>query len=354
MVAPAGGVTSPLRVEHPSREQRVARGKTARAAVPRRWQAELRLEGRPAPLALLEEQDRDRIPELVPVRYGRMIESPFSFYRGAAVVMASDLSRTASSGLYAQLCGDAHLANFGMFGTPERNHVFDTTDFDETLPGPWEWDVKRLTTSFEIAGRAKGVAADDRRAILLAVVGSYRTGMLEFAARKNLEVWYARLDIDAETPELSPRQVKKKRKVAAKALTRDSEHAYERLTLSVGAQRRIVSHPPIVVPMGELYGDGRDRAEFERAVHHMYRQYRASLPNDRRALLERFRMVDIARKVSASGAWARAAGSRYSKASIGTTRSSCRSNKPNPPSSSASSGAADMPTAASASSRGSA
>jgi uncharacterized protein (DUF2252 family) len=233
-----------------------------------------------------------------------MMETPFAFYRGAAVIMAHDLSRAPRSGLRTQLCGDAHLANFGMFGTPERNHVFDANDFDETLPGPWEWDVKRLATSFEIAGRADGFSADQRHAILLELVRSYRTAMGGFATQNNLDVWYARLDIDKAMPEyeaqLPINDLKKKRKAVQKALTRDSEHAFERLTHTVNGEPRIVSHPPIVVPVDELYR-GEERGTFEDAVRQMFRQYRASLPNDRRALLEQFRLVDIARKVVGVG-----------------------------------------------------
>jgi uncharacterized protein (DUF2252 family) len=301
---PIGALPVPHRIEHPTREQRVALGKAARARVPRSRQAELPLDGRADPLALIEEQVRERIPELIPVRYGRMMDSPFAFYRGAAVIMASDLSRTPRSGLRAQLCGDMHLANFGMFGTPERNHIFDVTDFDETLAGPWEWDLKRLAASFEIAGRADGFSAGDRHTIVLEVSRAYRKGMIDFAAQTNLDVWYARLDIDAAMAEyethLRGRELKRKRKAVAKALTRDSEHAFERLTRLAGSERRVVSHPPVVVPMDELYG-GAERKRFENAVREMFRQYRASLPSDLRALVEQFRLVDIARKVVGVG-----------------------------------------------------
>jgi uncharacterized protein (DUF2252 family) len=291
-------------VEHPSREQRVALGKAARAVVPRSRHAELDLQARPDPISLIEEQMVDRIPELVPVRYGRMLQSPFAFFRGAAVVMASDLSHTPSSGLRAQLCGDAHLANFGMFATPERNHVFDTTDFDETLPGPWEWDVKRLAASLEIAGRANGFPAAARHAIVLDAVRSYRGAMIDFAAETNLDVWYARLDIDTAMDEyereLTRPELKKKRKAVAKARSRDSEHAFERLTRLAHGQRRIVSEPPLVVPIDELFGVA-ERKRLEHTIRTMFRQYRASLPNHRRALVEQYRFVDLARKVVGVG-----------------------------------------------------
>jgi uncharacterized protein (DUF2252 family) len=297
--------TTPLvKVQHPTRERRVAVGKAARAAIPRSRHAELDLTARPDPLALLAEQASDRIPELVPVRYGRMLESPFAFYRGSALVMASDLSRTPSSGLRAQLCGDAHLANFGMFGTPERNHVFDANDFDETLPGPWEWDVKRLAVSFEIAGRDDGFDPDDRNAVVLEVARAYRTGMRDFAAQTNLDVWYAHLDVDTAMDEyereLTRSELKKKRQAVTRARARDSEHAFARMTRPVHGRARIASNPPLVVPIDELL-PRTERHTFEDAIRGMYRTYRASLPNDRRTLLEQFRLVDFARKVVGVG-----------------------------------------------------
>jgi uncharacterized protein (DUF2252 family) len=301
---PVSTLPTLARIEHPTREQRVIRGRAARTLVPRSRHAELNLAATRDPIALVEEQAQDRIPELVPVRYGRMVDSPFSFYRGAALVMAADLSRTPTSGLNAQLCGDAHLANFGMFGTPERNHIFDTTDFDETLPGPWEWDVKRLATSFEIAGRADGFSLANRRAIVHDLARSYRTAMSAFAAQGNLDVWYARLDIDTAMAEyqerLSRRELKRKRKAVEKALTRDSEHALERLTRPAGKDLRIVSNPPLVVPIDELFGPA-ERKRFEGAVRRMFRWYRASLPGYRRALLEQFRVVGLARKAVGVG-----------------------------------------------------
>jgi uncharacterized protein (DUF2252 family) len=272
--------------------------------VPRARHAELNLDPKRDPLGLVEETVRDRIPELVPVRYGRMIDSPFAFYRGAAVIMAADLSRTPTSGLEAQLCGDMHMANFGMFGTPERNHVLDVTDFDETLPGPWEWDLKRLAASFEIAGRNDGFSPAKRQAIIQALARSYRTAMFDFAEQVNLDVWYARLDIDtamAEYQEHLPRkELKRKRKAVRKALTRDSEHAFERHTLVAGKALRIASRPPLVVPIDELFGPVQ-RKRFEAAIRGMFRWYRASLPGNKRALLQQYRVVDFARKAVGVG-----------------------------------------------------
>jgi uncharacterized protein (DUF2252 family) len=299
------GTVAPLvKVEHPTREQRVAHGKAARAAVLRSRQAELDLTARPDPLALVVEQMSDRIPELIPVRFGRMLASPLAFFRGSAVIMASDLSRTPSSGLRAQLCGDAHLSNFGMFGTPERNLVFDLNDFDETLPGPWEWDVKRLAASFEIAGRTDGFSATERRSIVAEAVRSYRVGMLEFGGRTNLDVWYARFDVDKAMAEYEKRltrsEMKRKRRAVARARTRDSEHAFERMTRPAHGRPRIVSSPPLIVPIDELFAP-TERRRLEEVIRTMFRQYRASLPNDLRALLEQFRLVDLARKVVGVG-----------------------------------------------------
>jgi uncharacterized protein (DUF2252 family) len=299
------GTTTPIsKVEHPTREQRVARGKAARAAVPRSRHAELDLTARPDPIDLVADQVRDRIPELIPVRYARMLESPFAFYRGSAVVMAADLSRTPNSGLRAQLCGDMHMSNFGMFGTPERNHVFDVTDFDETLAGPWEWDLKRLAASIEIAGRADGFSRGARHDIVIQAASSYRTGMLDFARMTNLDVWYTRLDVDTAMAEyekqLTRAELKKKRQAVARARARDSEHAYERMTRRSDGLRRIVSHPPLIVPLDELLAP-KERRRFEDVIRGMYRQYRASLPNHRRALLEQFRLIDFARKVVGVG-----------------------------------------------------
>ena len=190
-------VAAVRKVAHLSVEERVARGKAARNEVPRsshgRW---VPADNRPDPIALLEEQAGSRVPELVPIRYGRMLVSPFTFYRGAALIMAADLAATPRSGLNAQVCGDAHLSNFGVFASPERQLMFDINDFDETLPGPWEWDVKRLMASFEIAGRNLGFAPDERRRIVLAGVEEYRTALQQAAARRNLDVWYAHVEAE--------------------------------------------------------------------------------------------------------------------------------------------------------------
>src|SRR3954451_22568985 len=201
-------------VPHLSVAERVARGKAARDEVPRADHARFELSAtRPDPVELLERQAKTRVAELVPIRYGRMLVSPFTFYRGAALIMASDLAATPRSGLTVQCCGDAHLSNFGVFASPERRLVFDVNDFDETLPGPWEWDVKRLAVSALIAARANDYRAKDQERIVLDTVGRYRTAMAEFAAMKQLAVWYSHLDIESALQgyraQFKPKQIKR-------------------------------------------------------------------------------------------------------------------------------------------------
>ncbi|MAT04221.1 MAG: hypothetical protein CL424_04145, partial [Acidimicrobiaceae bacterium] len=216
-------------------DERTAIGKEARRLVPRSSHADLQLDDtREDPVALLEGQAATRVPELVPIRYGRMLVSPFTFYRGAALVMAADLARTPNSGLRVQACGDAHLMNFGVFGSPERRLVFDINDFDETAPGPWEWDVKRLAASFALAGRDNQQSAKQRRSIVLALAATYRTAMTDFATQRHLDVWYSRMDIDevfATWRDSLGRSARKRAQAnIAKARTRDSSHALSRLT----------------------------------------------------------------------------------------------------------------------------
>jgi uncharacterized protein (DUF2252 family) len=254
---------------------------------------------------LLEEQAASRVQELVPVRYGRMLVSPFTFYRGAALIMAADLAATPRSGLDAQVCGDAHLSNFGVFASPERQAMFDINDFDETLPGPWEWDVKRLATSFEIAGRDRGLSPMDRRAIVAAGVAEYRTRMEQAAGMRNLDVWYAHIEVENLLAQLKTSISKKQRKKAeanlAKARTRDSMQAFSKLTHEVDGQRQIVADPPLVVPIEDVFDDVTERVEIESALQGMIRSYRRTLETDRRALLEQFHYVHAARKVVGVG-----------------------------------------------------
>jgi uncharacterized protein (DUF2252 family) len=244
------------------------------------------------------------VPELVPIRYGRMLVSPFTFYRGAAGIMASDLAAGARTSLQVQLCGDAHLSNFGVFGSPERRLVFDINDFDETLPGPWEWDVKRLAASLEVAGRDNGFGAADRREVVRRGVCEYRTAMRTFAGMRNLEVWYASLDLDARVSEFravaSRKQVRRTEQTLAKARTRDSMSAFSKLTHMVDGEPRIVSDPPLIEPIEDL-AHGLEAEALTEALHNVLRAYRKTLETDRRHLLEQYRLVQVARKVVGVG-----------------------------------------------------
>ena len=286
--------------------QRAERGKAARAAVPRDSHAVFDPPaGRPDPLALLEEQAKTRVPELVPVRWGRMMVSPFTYYRGAALPMAADLAGTPVSGLAVQACGDAHLSNFGIFGSAERRLVFDVNDFDETLPGPWEWDVKRLAASMEVAARGNGFGGKDRREIVTATVASYRQAMRTFAKMSNLDVWYAHADVDqlqAEyDSELKKRQRKAVGKGMAKARTADSMQAVAKLTHLVDGRPRIIADPPLLVPIADLLPKDTDQAAFEAQIKDLLATYQGTLETDRRYLLEQYEYADMARKVVGVG-----------------------------------------------------
>ena len=252
--------------------ERAAKGKAARAEVPRTSHAVFDPPAdRPDPLAQLAEQAKTRVPELVPIRWGRMMVSPFTFYRGAALPMASDLASTPASGLAVQACGDAHLSNFGIFGSAERRLMFDVNDFDETLPGPWEWDVKRLAASLEVAGRDNSFSDVQRREIVTAAVTRYRQAMRDFAGMTNLGVWYAHVDVDQLRAELGTQLKQRQRKLidkgVAKARTRDSMQEVAKLTQIVDGRPRIIADPPLIVPMADLAAEGgrRDfRAELSR------------------------------------------------------------------------------------------
>jgi uncharacterized protein (DUF2252 family) len=337
-------------IEHPSIDDRKAKGLEARDRAPLSGHSGWRpAVDRPDPVALLEEQNTTREPDLVPVRHGRMMVSPFTFYRGAAKVMAADLAATPVAGLGAQLCGDAHLSNFGAFASPERILLFDLNDFDETLPGPFEYDVKRMAASFTIAARNNGFSKADTRAATLASVRAYREAMAGFAQMRTMDIWYARLDEDelmtgiraavagvdtqekaarkaekadkrAKAPKKQERRAaklakadkreekearaaqKRAEKTAAKAHTRDSLQALSKLGELVNGSYRIVSQPPVVVPARDLaatYGLSPD--EVVPVLHDQFRAYRATLQPDRRQLLERFEIVDAARKVVGVG-----------------------------------------------------
>jgi uncharacterized protein (DUF2252 family) len=285
--------------------------------------------GRPDPIALLEGQNLTREPDLVPVRHGRMMVSPFTFYRGAAKIMAADLANTPVAGFHAQLCGDAHLSNFGIFASPERRLLFDLNDFDETLPGPFEYDVKRMAASFTIAARNNGFSKADARATTMESVTAYREAMAAFAEMRTMDIWYACLDEDevmqavhgvvAETKEKKGKKGKKgkngkpDKKLAAraamtaeetreKARTRDSLQALSKLGELVDGKYRIVSQPPLIIPERDLASTyGLSAEETDHAIREQFRGYRASLQDDRRHLLECFKIVDMARKVVGVG-----------------------------------------------------
>ncbi len=290
------------KVAHLSVAERAARGKASRADVPRALLGEwLAPSGRRDPVEMLEEQAASRVPELVPIRYGRMLVSPFTFYRGAAYLMAADLERSPRSGLGVQLCGDAHLSNFGAFAAPDRRLVFDVNDFDETLPGPFEWDLKRLVASFAVAGRDLGFHADQRRTVNLQVTRAYREAIRALASMKTLDLWYSRVDAETLIAQFQSAASAKRRKLIeknlAKTRAKDSLRAFGKLTTIVDGEPRIISDPPLIVPIEDL-ADGRDIEAFARGV---IRGYRRTLQGDRKHLLERFRYVDAARKVVGVG-----------------------------------------------------
>ncbi|MGO8825992.1 MAG: DUF2252 domain-containing protein [Acidimicrobiales bacterium] len=266
---------------------------------------------RPDPITLLEEQAATRVPELVPIRYGRMLVSPFTFFRGAALVMASDLSTTPSSGLTAQLCGDAHLSNFGVFGSPERQLVFDCNDFDETHPGPWEWDLKRLAASVVVASRNLGFPDSVRTEAVVGLGRVYREAMRRMAAMTNLEVWYNRVEIESMVElfeqhaattgsKIQARIAATATKLTTKAHTKDSIKALDKLTAVVDGRRRIVNDPPLIVPVEDLFPQVQSDAMVE-IFHEVILRYRQSLPTDRRHLLEKYQFSQLARKVVGVG-----------------------------------------------------
>jgi uncharacterized protein (DUF2252 family) len=305
-------------ISYQSVDERTASGKEARTRVsPADHAGWTPAKDRPDPVSLLEAQDATRVPDLVPVRHGRMMASPFTFYRGAAKIMAVDLKDTPTAGLDTQLCGDAHLSNFGAFAAPDRQLVFDVNDFDETLPGPFEYDVKRMAASFTIAGHNNGFAKSDCRDATRASVRSYREAMANFAAMTTMDVWYARLSQEdvtnavrtAETTSTKARAQKQAKraakgldKFATKARSRDSLQALSKLAELVDGKYRIVAAPPVVVPLADISeADGRSPEEIKEVVHKQFEAYRATLDDDRRRLLERFEIVDVARKVVGVG-----------------------------------------------------
>jgi uncharacterized protein (DUF2252 family) len=291
-----------------TRSDRAMAGKKARKKVPRTshaaWQPP---SGRPDPIGLLERQETTRVPELVPIRHGRMMVSPFTFFRGAALLMASDLAHTPDSGLWVQACGDAHLSNFGGFASPERELVFDVNDFDETLPGPWEWDVKRLAASVAVAGRAREFSPAVRHELLVGGVRRYREAMRRFAGMGNLQVWYSMLSGDVLGQAMSGlRAAHRKefqsrvRKATDKATTKDSMRAFAKLTTRVEGHLQIISDPPTIVRAVDLLPAG-EASDLQATFHGLFDEYKATLQDDRRRLLEGYRFVDVARKVVGVG-----------------------------------------------------
>jgi uncharacterized protein (DUF2252 family) len=300
-----GPSSRPTAAPYVAPADRAARGRSCRSEVSRSSHGVWEPRGdRPDPIALLEEQATERVPELVPLRYGRMSASPFSFYRGAAYVMASDLARTPQTGIRAQLCGDSHLANFGGFASPERQLLFDLVDFDETLPGPWEWDVKRLAASVAVVGRENGFKEGRRAKIVRQLVGEYRQTIRHLAAMKTLDAWYASLSV-SDIQELlrsqgTRRQVRRLDKAVAKGRRKDSSRAFAKLALAGGNDARIRADPPLIVPIRDL-AQGARVQRLELAARMLLDSYLASLSGDRRRLLERFRYADLARKVVGVG-----------------------------------------------------
>jgi uncharacterized protein (DUF2252 family) len=296
---------SASRPQTPAASDSRALGKAARNKVPRASHADFQpAPGRSDPVELLEGQARTRVPELVPIRYGRMLASPFAFYRGAAAIMAEDLASSPRSGLRVQCCGDAHLSNFGVFASPDRRLVFDVNDFDETLPGPWEWDVKRLATSMLIAAQSNGFPNRVQRRAVLDCASSYRKAMASFATMGELAVWYSRLEVESVLAKYAsrfkPRDVKGTEKALAKARTNDSHSALSKLTHVVDGEVRIVDQSPLIVPIDKL-AHGAEREQIMTTLRRIIGIYRQSLPSERRALLNQFELADVAHKVVGVG-----------------------------------------------------
>ncbi|MFL5868765.1 MAG: DUF2252 domain-containing protein [Thermoleophilaceae bacterium] len=288
--------------------ERATSGKTARSEVRRGSHGDWApAPDRPDPIALLEEQAATRDQSLVPIRHGRMAASAFAFFRGAAYVMAADLAETPSSGITVQLCGDAHLSNFGGFAAPDRRLVFDLNDFDEALPGPWEWDVKRLAASLAVAGRESGFDEGERRRIVTGTVGFYREAMRTLAGMRNLDVWYSRVDFESVYAEvrsrLDPSALKQLRHNRDKALRKDSLRALSKLTEVVDGERRLISDPPLIVPISQVAEDHGlgDRATVDERIRELLRGYRTTLSGELRRLLDGYRYVDVAFKVVGVG-----------------------------------------------------
>jgi uncharacterized protein (DUF2252 family) len=308
--AAASTFASAWRRAHLTVDERVARGRDARKQAPRsshgRWTP---APDRPDPVALLEEQAASRVPSLVPIRYGRMLVSPFTFYRGAALIMAADLAATPQSGVTVQLCGDAHLSNFGLFGSPERRMLFDINDFDETLPGPWEWDVKRLAASFEVMGRDRGFSPADRRDIVMAAVREYRVRMQEAAGMRSLEAWYEHLEAgmllklvrkEVRVKRVSKKEARATEEMVAKARTRDSTRVFAKRADEVGGELRIVADPPIIIPIEDLIQPGSEWEDPVPLIKKLLGTYRRTLGRQHHPV-EEYRYAHAAYKMVGVG-----------------------------------------------------
>ena len=290
---------SPLVVGYRSRDQQYAEGKALRDTCPRVSHADWKPPAdRVNTIEMLEASNKGRLPELIPVRYGRMIPSPFVFFRGAAAIMAADLAHTPTTGVRVQSCGDAHLMNFGAFATPERRMIFDINDFDETLPAPWEWDIKRLATSFLIASRSNGFSEADARKAALRCVRSYRERMAEFAQMRTLEVWYARLDLETILPSIKDQEAQKRleRRVQKAEASEVHEVDFPKLVTVEKGEPKIRDNPPLIYHLSEQAGP-----KFEARVADAFARYRESLPDERRVLLDRYQRKDLAMKVVGVG-----------------------------------------------------
>jgi len=280
-------------------------GKSLRQSVPRSSQgAWAQPEDRPDPVDVITSQNALRLEWLVPIRHWRMAQSPFAFYRGGAKLMALDLSTTPSTGIYAQICGDAHLSNFGVYGSPERDLVFDVNDFDETLPGPWEWDVKRLAASFAIAARHNNFDQAEEATLASAASSAYRQAMAKFARMTYLDAWYAQMSMDdiyaAFADQLTKKQRKATQKFTRKARGKDSLHAFKKLAEQVDDQYRIVSQPPLIVPLRDIPTSGEPE-QVQSVLRELFESYLATVPDHLEVLLRRFRFTDLAIKVVGVG-----------------------------------------------------
>ena len=308
--AAASTFASAWRRAHLTVDERMARGRDARKQAPRsshgRWAP---APDRPDPIALLEEQAESRVPGLVPIRYGRMLVSPFTFYRGAALIMAADLAATPQSGVTVQLCGDAHLSNFGLFGSPERRMLFDINDFDETLPGPWEWDVKRLAASFEVMGRDRGFSPADRRDIVMAGVKEYRVRMQEAAGMRSLEAWYEHLEAgmllklvrkEVRVKRVSKKEARATEEMVAKARTRDSTRVFAKRADEIGGELRIVGDPPLIIPIEDIIRPGSEWENPAPMIKKLLSSYRRTLGRQHHPV-EEYRYAHAAHKVVGVG-----------------------------------------------------